>query len=816
MFKRGQVTVFIIIGIVMVFLFAGVVYIVNTTTEEMISTEGEPVIAEVPLEFAPIQSYTENCLGITAKRGLTILGQQGGYIDAELLGEYLENKPTDSVGINMEPVKVPYWHYNAEPDKSTKVVFASWKPELKGNDPFSIEMQLSRYIKENLGNCLRNYEAFDEQGFEVEQGEVNVEVLIDDEKIGFWLKMPLEVKKASSSKDLNQFYVKYPLKLKHMYEVAQKITEAEQHFGFLESQAMNLIAVFSGPDIEKMPPTTATTFDLAPMVFWNEIEAKEKFRRLLTSYVPMLRFLGSDNFYDFIYPDSELSGLYQATQDQMVINLAGAEDLEVSFDYFNWPIYFKTNSANGLIKPMHFFVKYWTLTMGHQSYETNYDFSYPVLVALKDTKAFGGEGYNFVFGLEANVRNNKVVEDGDEKEVFPMTASRLACEPNQWDAGELRTIVVDSFTGEPIELVRIGFTIPEKDECDIGFTDSEGELESKFPAVYGGIANFIKEDYLTNFYPIDTYNMVDRKGLIGYAVADHAEQVVEMHKFKKINVSIKKKNLEKCLVPLVCKYTGSVSAIGLALGMTVPDKDISCEKGERQCFFSSKEGLFLDEPVVKLEANGSLSKYNEYYFTNTAKSLSEKELGVIILRRVGEFNSAVKGEEYTVNIELEGDSRQEIELVPGIYEVMGNIRLNEKMLVPAEARSISYDILTWENEETFKFNDTKMEKMVTGMMTWNTPKTYLEITPEDLYTAKEIEFYLLSQNLIDVPEKTKGKSKECAAISCLPNGKCLFQTCKDQEIEINARVVEDLQVLSSMVEVSQMTKVREALEPRFK
>ena len=61
--------------------------------------------------------------------------------------------------------------------------------------------------------------------------------------------------------------------------------------------------------------------------------------------------------------------------------------------------------------------------------------------------------------------------------------------------------------------------------------------------------NFIKEDYLIDFYPIDTYQYEDQSAIIGYAAEDYPEKVIELHKFKSIKVSVKKKNLEKCLTP---------------------------------------------------------------------------------------------------------------------------------------------------------------------------------------------------------------------------------------------------------------------------
>ena len=110
--KKGQITVFIIIGILILFAFAGFLYLTKTVITEEFVAEGEPVISAVPQEFQAIQAYTENCLNQVGERGLLILGQQGGYIYPDVLGEFSSTDPTDSDGINLDPLKVPYFHFN--------------------------------------------------------------------------------------------------------------------------------------------------------------------------------------------------------------------------------------------------------------------------------------------------------------------------------------------------------------------------------------------------------------------------------------------------------------------------------------------------------------------------------------------------------------------------------------------------------------------------------------------------------------------------------------------------------------------------------
>ena len=80
-------------GILILFIFSGALYLTKRVTKEELTAEGEPVIASIPQEFQPLQAFTEECLIQTARRGLLVLGQQGGYIYPELMGEFSSTDP---------------------------------------------------------------------------------------------------------------------------------------------------------------------------------------------------------------------------------------------------------------------------------------------------------------------------------------------------------------------------------------------------------------------------------------------------------------------------------------------------------------------------------------------------------------------------------------------------------------------------------------------------------------------------------------------------------------------------------------------------
>ena len=109
---------------------------------------------------------------------------------------------------------------------------------------------------------------------------------------------------------------------------------------------------------------------------------------------------------------------------------------------------------------------------------------------------------------------------------------------------------------------------------------------------------------------------------------------------------------------------------------------------------------------------------------------------------------------------------------------------NEKQACQSLIVPLIRDLLCWNVDGCcFDFEETRMEKSLTGQLSWNEPKTYVTITPNELYGAKKVTFYILSYDLQSVPEKE------------------------------HYRVMEDLQVTGQLGNWSNI--LRPKLEPKF-
>ncbi|PIN76877.1 hypothetical protein COV17_00515 [Candidatus Woesearchaeota archaeon CG10_big_fil_rev_8_21_14_0_10_36_11] len=752
--KRGQITVFIIIGIIILFVTAGILFVTKMVIKEDVTAEGEYVREDVPLEFHPIQTYTENCLLQVATRGLNILGEQGGYIYPELVGDFSVTDPTNSVGINIQPARVPYWYYNKEENNDKLVTFASGKPPLYMEDDteLSVEAQLSRYVEEKIDDCLVQYEPFAWQGFRVEAGESRADVSVAPSAVQFLLTKRLSVKKDTAERTMERFSVSVPLQLQKYYEVAAAITDAQQNYSFLELQGINLIEMYAGASPEKLPPTYDVQFDFVG-VQWTTPDVEQKFKSLLATHVPMLRFFGSDNMFDYVFPSSRLSDTFQSVYDNFIVPVEWDNPgVSVRFNYFNWPLYFHLTES-GTVKPQELFFSnplgFPPFMLAMQKYRTQYDTSYPILVTIEDEQALDGEGYTFNFALEANLRNNWAVEDGGTTVSLAGVAKPLICDENKRNTELVRLVVVDSYTFEPVDTVRIGLTIPEETECLIGVTDEQGTLETPYPLVTGGVLNFMKEEYLTNFYPIDTYNFQDEPGIIGYAIGQ-PENVIPLHKKVTVPVTVKKVPVQKCI--------------------------------DDTCFFAGS--LFSPEPIITYRPE-TLDSDHSWVLTGAKKPLDETETATVFLERVrdtvpGVFNSA-----FQAAITITGEETQNVELVPGVYKVTGTVLLNDVVRIPEERRCIKVEVIphVWEESECFTIDEISLNAFVSSQIEWNTESTYITLTPEQLYGSQGIILYLPVHEILDVPE------------------------------EQHVRVMEDLNVMAELTNISRQPSIRRMLQP---
>jgi len=496
--RKAQVTLFIIIGILILITFSFALYTAQQTTQ--VQTP-ELLREETPVLFQPIRNFVFDCISSTAEEGIRLLGKHGGYLTFNAGARAGEN-PTESPGVRFDPDNensaIPYWHYFKSPNRcTTNCECGSQTPNLKGEN--SIQSRITDYVQEELPSCLNNFQVFRDQGFNIIQNrDIKVTTNIGDNDVGandvtIIVDYSFESQKEGQKQEFNQFIVRIPVNLDRIYRLAQDIVESQKEFNILEEWVSSTVGSFSlGVDRNSLPPISASVIDPgASEVTWQKSEVKHDIQfNVLPMYTQLLQVYATNNYQD--RGDNPL---------QQALFLIENEETAPNYDTFfyyrdTWPIYFDIDGrgvSGETIAPETAFSGIFSFLGVLKRYNYYYDISFPVVIQIKDNTAFNTRGYDFLFAIESNIRNNKeIVCGGTERFLDVAPQGTQLCEPNKRCADI--TIETTSTRNEPIDNVAISFGTPNE-QCSIG-TSEAGALEGQLPELAGGTLSLTHPDYL--------------------------------------------------------------------------------------------------------------------------------------------------------------------------------------------------------------------------------------------------------------------------------------------------------------------------------
>ena len=193
MVKRGQVTVFIVVGIV---IFLSVISLFLLRSQ--IITEELP--QEIILTGENIKNYVNSCLEKTAKEAILENGRSGGYF-------ILPDLSTADLYYN-----VPYYYV--------------FEQDFSPTDE-KIEEEMERYIDVFLDLCLDNFQPF--EGHTITKGNPTTAVRFSTTKIIVTTDLPVAIELGVLRKDISSFQVEVPAdQLYQNIITARKIVETSK------------------------------------------------------------------------------------------------------------------------------------------------------------------------------------------------------------------------------------------------------------------------------------------------------------------------------------------------------------------------------------------------------------------------------------------------------------------------------------------------------------------------------------------------------------------------------------------------------------
>jgi hypothetical protein len=551
--RKGQVTVFIIFGILL--LLAVTAFYLFRGRERAIS--GPPELAPVPLEAQPVHAFVTECLRNLAEDGLRRIGDSGGYIDPVASGlSGNPGQPTQGSAIPFAPgsdlLIAQWWHMAGDDDCTGSCPFASKRPNLyKAQGEPSIEGQLERFIESGLQGCTAGFTQFAKEGFEIQElGRPEVNATIAESTVFFVLSHPLAVSRAGSAHDVKDYVVEFDLPLRDIYLLASNITSAQAENRYLENAMRQIIDGFAGADRNRLPPTSEFIVDLGLGVIWTKYDVEQKLTHLLEQYIPMVQVLGVRN-YRFIDPKSQVRDpdnfrtLYNYGFTVPLERLY--PDLEAKHTYLGWwKPYFDLNCRGQLCMPESVLGTLGFI-FGFQQYSFAYDISAPVLLEVSAPDAFNRRGYSFRFFLEANMRTNAPMPT-EYNPIYQLDifGGSLLCNREQWTSDNVTVTALDARGKKPVPEAQVSFRCGGE-TCIAGTTGTDGTLVTPLPPCLGGIIGAEKLEMHPAYKRLDTN------------VDGGQERTLILEPIRYLNASVMKYQLKKSVNAWVLDTINPVS-----------------------------------------------------------------------------------------------------------------------------------------------------------------------------------------------------------------------------------------------------------------
>ena len=341
--KRGQITIFIILGIIIVggiliyFLFRGSMGIDGVSTE-----------------FEPVYDLYLSCLEDTASQGVSLLGEQAGYIEPPEFEPGSAYSPTSSQ-LDFLGQGVPYWLY-----VSGNNILREQVPSKE-----DMEGQLEKYIEERVDFC--DFSVFEQSGYDIFiDPEARVDVTINELEVDINLDNKVTIFKENSSVEIDDHRISLDSKLGKYYSLAREVYDYELEELFLEDYAIDVMRLYA--------PVDGIEVSCVPKIF-NEEEIRTNLVNGLVANIHTLKLEG--DYYDL-----------REEGDYFVTDSGVSVDENVNFMYNpNWPTRIEMY-GDRISQPIGLQKGLSAIGFCYVPYHFVYDINFPVLVQFFDEENF--------------------------------------------------------------------------------------------------------------------------------------------------------------------------------------------------------------------------------------------------------------------------------------------------------------------------------------------------------------------------------------------------------------------------------------------
>lgn len=255
--KNAQITVFFIVGIVILLLAGFFFFLSRFAQEENLGRQTEKS-QKSQLNTQIVQKYVQECIDKTLQDGLVLMGKQGGYIYASQKGTIHDFYDSDqgTFFVKYNNYLVPYlisrqswdfgqykanapdfpwttYPYTDSSNSQTKYYgifgMSNLVPINSHFGKHSIESQMEVYVNRTLGNCL-DWSDFSNQ-FDIKSkghpSSVEVSLARDDTVVK--IKYPMKIKSLTSGDEteITDFTARLGIRTQRIYYAVQKVIKSE-------------------------------------------------------------------------------------------------------------------------------------------------------------------------------------------------------------------------------------------------------------------------------------------------------------------------------------------------------------------------------------------------------------------------------------------------------------------------------------------------------------------------------------------------------------------------------------------------------------
>lgn len=264
--KRGQITTFIIIGIVILAIVAFFLYLRGETT----TIPQEQQAIAVSSDILPVQMFVQECVDTVSKNAVYAIGLRGGY--------YKDN-PT-LLAVN-NTFRMPYVFENLIYDVPTNEL---------------VQKELSLYAQDYLDQCLGNFSSL--SGITVKKGETDVTANLAEKKVDFTFNIPLSITKADKVTELNKFNSQVDVDLFKMLKAAREFINLQRAFpNEFAHGALFSVGLNNNLSIESTNDVSPYHFDSFVITFFDNAAKEEDKMTYMFSFA--LKFTWSNATANF-------------------------------------------------------------------------------------------------------------------------------------------------------------------------------------------------------------------------------------------------------------------------------------------------------------------------------------------------------------------------------------------------------------------------------------------------------------------------------------------------------------------------------------